>query len=76
MSIDHLCTSLTVLFLGDFNYHANAVANVYTKELFGLFECFGLKNDVEIEFSKAIHLISSWPEKLNFCLWILLPIAV
>ena len=49
MSVYHLCTSLTVLFLGDFNYHANAVANVYTKELFGLFECFGLKNDVEIE---------------------------
>ena len=38
-----------MLLLGDFNYHVNAEDNVYTTELFGLFECFVLKNPVEME---------------------------
>ena len=47
--VDHLGRSLNVLLLGDFNYHVNAEANVYTKEFLGLLECFGLKNHVQIE---------------------------
>ena len=47
--IDHLCKSLNVLLLGDFNYHVNAETNAYTKEFLGLLECFGLKNHVEVE---------------------------
>ena len=34
--IDHLCESLNVLLLGDFNYHVNAETNVHTKEFLGL----------------------------------------
>ena len=47
--IDHLCKSLNVLLLGDFNYHVNAETNAYTKEFLGLLECFGLKKHVEVE---------------------------
>ena len=47
--VDHLCKSLNVLLLGDFNYHVNAETNAYTKEFLGLLECFGLKNHVEVE---------------------------
>ena len=46
---DHLCKSLNVLLLGDFNYHVNAETNAYTKEFLGLLECFGLKNHVEVK---------------------------
>ena len=47
--IDHLCKSLNVLLLGDFNYHVNAETNVHTIEFLGLLECFRLKNHVEVE---------------------------
>ena len=47
--VDHLGKSLNMLSLGDFNYHVNAEANVYTKEFLSLLECFGLKNHVQIE---------------------------
>ena len=47
--IDHLCKSLNVLLLGDFNYHVNAETYVHTKEFLCLLECFGLKNHVEVE---------------------------
>ena len=47
--VDHLGKSMNVLLLGDFNYHVNAEANVYTKEFLSLLECFGLKNPVQIE---------------------------
>ena len=46
ISIHHLCKSLNVLLLGDFNYHVNAEANVYIKEFLGLVECFGLKKNM------------------------------
>ena len=49
MLVNHLCTSLNLLLRGDFNYHVNKEANVYIKEFFGLLECFGLKNHVEIK---------------------------
>ena len=48
MLVDHLCMSLNVLLLGDFNYQVNAEANVYTKDFLGHLECFGLKNHAEI----------------------------
>ena len=47
--VDHLVKSLNLIFLGDFNYHVNAEATVYTKEVLSLLECFGLKNHVQIE---------------------------
>ena len=37
-----------VSLLGDYNYHADAEANVYSKTFFSL-ERFGLKNPVEME---------------------------
>ena len=47
--VDHLCTTLNVFLLDDFNYHVNSEANAYTTEFLGFPECFGLKNHVEIE---------------------------
>ena len=47
--VDHLGKSLNVLLLGDFNYHVNAEANVYTNKFLSLPECFGLKTHVQIE---------------------------
>ena len=34
MLADHLCKSLNVLLLGDFTYHVNTEANVYTSTPF------------------------------------------